>query len=136
MFRNMIKLTLNKLTKIKMNYQNTIITLLFLTLTQLARFIKNERVSDIDLSTADLSDDYKYGTQIYTIEAFSRWNNKAIIEYGEEDKYEQLEWRSFGVPRLAYRKIKNTKKEENKYGDCELFEINNRGIIIFIDMLT
>jgi hypothetical protein len=110
------------------------ITALLVILTQLLQVVESERANtDIDLHTADLRYDYQ-NSKIY---AHGRFSNKAIINEKERSKYGQLEWFSYGVPRLVYQKrnyLKN--KDEAILDNCSLFRMNGRGFTILVDMLT
>jgi hypothetical protein len=88
-----------------------VITALLMISTQWLQLVKSERLSkEIDLHTADLSLDY----QNSKMNAYGLFGNKVIIEKKETANYGQLEWFSYGIPRLVYQKNINA---ENKDGN-------------------
>jgi hypothetical protein len=106
------------------------IAALFLILTQWLQVVKSERASkSIDLHTADLSLDYQ-NSKMY---AYGLFGNNVIINEKEKDKYGQLEWHSYGIPRLVYHKKSDLK---NKNENCSLFEMHSLGFSILVELLT
>jgi hypothetical protein len=107
------------------------VTVLLVISTQCLQVVRNDGSSrDIDLHTADFSLDYQNSSKMY---AYGRFGNRLIIDDQEKDKYGQLEWFSYGVPRMMYHKQSYLKiKDDN----CSLFQMTSRGFTILVEMLT